>query len=125
MQLITPNQSLNRTLRAGDVIVWFTGEPIMCISTKRGTKGLLFLRDGTLRSEWDSFDEIVKLWSEYDYEYTIYSADEWALQLVRLDGDVDGGEQTSTTACCKCGEKTIVHNGVCIDCALIRKSHKL
>jgi hypothetical protein len=82
MQLITPESKSRRTLRPGDVVVFDDGRACLL------TRGALDSND-TLRTAW--FSEglvsvenpvglIESCWS--DKEYTIYSAEEWALKLV-------------------------------------------
>jgi hypothetical protein len=86
MQLITPQSKSRPTLRPGDVVV--LGDDIATIVSydlnHKDKLYLTYLDDGVITVP-RTVDEWFTYWDAMSYTYTIYSADEWVLKLVRKE----------------------------------------
>lgn len=116
MDLITPQSYTHTSLKPGDMIVSRNGK-FIALAIEDGPSGLI--RFQPLHGRWyDSAIQSSEKWLSYMNDVMrdciIYSADEWSLQLVPKQSS----QPCKDVAACQCGEKNIVHNGVCLDCAL-------
>jgi hypothetical protein len=81
MRLITPTQQSKRTLRAGDVVVWESGLAYLMV-LENGGLCCVDLSNGYRADTVRSPEDWIAFWNADYPDYTIYSADEWDLQLV-------------------------------------------